>query len=450
TNVLADVWSRTACYHTLAEKAVKNDDSPTGVFAALEQFFYKLEFLLKYGHLPATDDTWEGDALPPELQKLRSFLEGERNPGGTFVLQRNATERFCFSWQSDGKLTVTKEECHPAPAGFRTGYVAAEKWRIHTETPNVEACLIQQAFKFFTRDSIIFFPGFYCSEKKTEMEDSPNSILIDERYFSTGNELSFELIEQRIDNIVEQIKGKKCSKAFYRAPNSSIPNGMWFNSCVLDVARAERIFINDVELEQEAFCKIKRAIYGNANPSTVERVNVSPLNEETIYSILSELKDEKTKEAVEPVLKSPQLPFAVLSGFSQSLPAQCGSLVFAPTELIIQLCNCIKKDGLNHSEQSTLINNISKKIKGVLYNNLKVNISMDNEQNLQCSLTLIFLTGSKVNATAFIMNAYKVDWFYSVPINFAQGIVQMDISSVLENKLKELIPNMYAEMAILV
>ena len=112
TNVLTDVRSRTACYHTLAEKAVKNDDSPTGVFAALERFFYKLEFLLKYGHLPATDDARRGvaGALPPELQKLQSFLEGERNPGGTFVLQRNATERFCFSWQSDERLTVTKEE----------------------------------------------------------------------------------------------------------------------------------------------------------------------------------------------------------------------------------------------------------------------------------------------------------------------------------------------------
>ncbi|ENM7308129.1 hypothetical protein AB8N94_004541 [Escherichia coli] len=310
--------------------------------------------------------------------------------------------------------------------------------------------MIQQAFKFFTRDSIIFFPGFYCSEKKTEMEDSTNSISIDERCFSTENKLSFELITKRIDNIVEQIKGKTCSKAFYREPNSSVPNGIWFDSCVKDVARAERIFINDVELEQKTFCKIKRAIYGNAEPSTVEYVNVSPLNDDTIYSILSELKDEKTKEAVEPVLRSPQLPFAVLSGFSQSLPTQCGNLVCAPAELAVQLCNYIKIDGLSPSEQNTLINNISQKVQDVLHNNLEVNISMDNEQNLQCSLTLIFLTGSNVNATAFIMDAYKVDWFYSVPINFAQGIVRMDISLALENKLKELIPNMYAEMAILV
>ncbi|HAJ7145503.1 TPA: hypothetical protein HNO27_24590, partial [Escherichia coli] len=404
-------------------------------------------FLLKNGYLPATVDTKEDGALPPELQKLQSFLKAG-NTGETFVLQRNATERYCFSWQNNDKLTVTKEECYYAPAGVRTGYVDAEKWRTHTNTPNVEVCLIQQAFKFFTRDSIISFPGFYCDEKKTEMKDSTNRISINERYFSTENKLSFELINQRIDNTIEQIKGKKCSKTFYRE-NSSIPNGTWFDSCVKDVARAKRIFINDVELEQETFCKIKRAIYGDADPSKVKQVNVSPLNEGTISSILSELKDKKTRDAVEPVLRSPQLPFAVLSGFSQSLASQCDDLVNAPANFAAQLCDCVKNDGLNHNERGTLINNISEKVKGALYDNLKFNISMDNEQNLQCSLTLIFLTGSKPNATDLIMEPYKVDWFYSVPRNFAQGIAQMDISPALDDKLKELMPNMYAEMATL-
>ncbi|HAJ7145542.1 TPA: DUF2713 family protein, partial [Escherichia coli] len=141
----ADMQSRIASYHTLAKKAVKNDDSSTGVFAALERFFYKLEFLLKNGYLPATADTKDDSVLPPELQKLRSFLRAG-NTGETFVLQRNATERYCFSWQNNDKLTVTKEECYYAPAGVRTGYVDAEKWRTHTNTQNVEPDLVLQMF----------------------------------------------------------------------------------------------------------------------------------------------------------------------------------------------------------------------------------------------------------------------------------------------------------------
>ncbi|HAJ7145562.1 TPA: hypothetical protein HNO27_25015, partial [Escherichia coli] len=191
-------------------------------------------FLLQYGRLPVTDDTKEGGTVPPELQKLQSFLE-EKNTRETFVLQRNATERFCFSWQNNGKLTVTKEECHYAPAGVRAGYASAGEWRAHTIPQNVELGLMQQTFKFFTRVPFISFlgSGFYYDEK--EMEDSTDRIPINERYFSTENKVPLELLSQRIDNTVEQIKGKKYSKTFFRK-EEDIPKGPWFDSCINDIA----------------------------------------------------------------------------------------------------------------------------------------------------------------------------------------------------------------------
>ena len=444
-----DVQSRIASYHTLAKKAVKNDDSPTGVFAALERFFYKLDFLLQYGRLPVTDDTKEGGTVPPELQKLQSFLE-EKNTRETFVLQRNATERFCFSWQNNGKLTVTKEECHYAPAGVRAGYASAGEWRAHTIPQNVELGLMQQTFKFFTRVPFIssLGSGFYYDEKEKEMEDSTDRIPINERYFSTENKVPLELLSQRIDNTVEQIKGKKYSKTFFRK-EEDIPEGPWFNSCIQDIARTKSISINGVELEQETFCKIKRAIYDNPNSSKVTQVNVSPLNEETISSILSDLKDKKTRDAVEPVLRSPQLIFAVLSGVSQSLALQFNVLTHGRSLFDLHGAKCIKKDGLNPNEQTQLENNFFDKNKATFNENYKINISMDNEQNLQCHLSWIFLTGVNLNKTDLIMEPYKIGLFYPVPRNFAQGIAQMDINSTLEEKLGELLPSMYARIATL-
>ncbi|EJP7814126.1 hypothetical protein NY904_004465 [Escherichia coli] len=447
TNVLnADVQSRITSYHTLAEKAVKNDDSSTGVFAALERFFYKLDFLLKYGHLPATNDTEEGGGLPPELQKLQSFLEAGKT-GKTFVLQRNATERFRFRWQNDGKLTVAEEKLHVSPAKVRAGYVSTGEWRTHTTTQNVESCFIQQTFKSFIRDSFISLPDFYWDGKKTEMEDSTNRIPISERYFSINNKLSSVLMSQRVDKIVEQIKEKKYSKTFYREKNY-IPKGRWFDSCIKDINRTPSIIINGVELKQNTFCKIKHAIYGNGPLSKVTQVNVSPLNEETVFNILSDLKDEKEKRAVEPILKSPQFIFAVLSGLSQSLASQFDPLLKNNANLALNWTNYLKKDGLNSNQRDQLENDSLKKIQDPFYDNYKLSISMDDKQNLQCHLGLIILVGDQLNETDLIVGAHKVGLFYPVPRNFALGTTAtMNIDSTLEAKLQELLPGMHVKIA---
>ena len=115
-------------YRTLAEKAVNNGTSQTGVVAALERFFHKLEFLLMYGHLPSGGDV-NRERLPSELQGLKAFLGNTSQAGDSYVLQRNDTERYRFSWQSDKKLTVTTEKFDVSLAGVRSGgTVANSRW----------------------------------------------------------------------------------------------------------------------------------------------------------------------------------------------------------------------------------------------------------------------------------------------------------------------------------
>ncbi|HDC4249817.1 TPA: hypothetical protein ORR86_004427 [Escherichia coli] len=105
--------------------------------AALERFFHKLEFLLKYGYLPSTDDA---DAnVPPELQGLKAFLEKGKTKG-SYVLQRNDMERYRFSWQSSEKLTVImeKKEIHLPRLAFHSCYITeTETWRTDARTENM-------------------------------------------------------------------------------------------------------------------------------------------------------------------------------------------------------------------------------------------------------------------------------------------------------------------------
>ncbi|EPC6733326.1 hypothetical protein ACRZ9H_004848, partial [Escherichia coli O51:H10] len=138
TNLLeTDMQSRVTSYRELARKAVRTDDSHGGIVAALERFFHKLEFLLKYGYLPSTEDI-DYRRLPSEIQGLKAFLENGKTED-SYVLQRNDTERYRFSWQGQYALTVImeKKEIHlPQLAGTET-------WRTDTLTENVNVYSMQ-------------------------------------------------------------------------------------------------------------------------------------------------------------------------------------------------------------------------------------------------------------------------------------------------------------------
>ena len=145
TNLLKeDMWSRVTSYRGLARKAVRTDDSPDGIVAALERFFHKLEFLLKEGYLPSTEDI-DDRRLPSELQGLKAFLKNGKTED-SYVLQRNDTERYRFSWQGQYALTVIteKKEIHLPQLAFHSCYITGtETWRTDTLTENVSVFSMQ-------------------------------------------------------------------------------------------------------------------------------------------------------------------------------------------------------------------------------------------------------------------------------------------------------------------
>ena len=138
SNVQNSIENTIYNYRTLAGKATRNDSNQTGVLAALERFFHKLEFLLKYGYLPVEQDANQDGSLPLELQELRAFLEkASPKPDDSYILQRNETERYSFSWQKDDKLTVTVEVFNTSPTGG---------WSTQSTTQNVEPNLMRRVF----------------------------------------------------------------------------------------------------------------------------------------------------------------------------------------------------------------------------------------------------------------------------------------------------------------
>ena len=113
TNVANCINDQVTAYRELAQKAwggnpIGNRDSR--VVAALKQFFYNLDFLLKYGHFPSVEDTAQ-NALPKELRGLKEFLETSPCKGKSYILQKDANTRYRFTWTEAGKVSVAEELC---------------------------------------------------------------------------------------------------------------------------------------------------------------------------------------------------------------------------------------------------------------------------------------------------------------------------------------------------
>ncbi len=122
--------SSIATYRKDAGKAKLLNSRSNSVLKSLERFFHNLEFLLKYGYLP-TDNDASGKNLPKELQGLKDFLN-KKNNNYYYILQRNPTERYSFSWQG-ASLNVTRQRYYPSLAEVRCGFVGAEEYRWRAE-----------------------------------------------------------------------------------------------------------------------------------------------------------------------------------------------------------------------------------------------------------------------------------------------------------------------------
>ncbi|TKU25355.1 hypothetical protein FDW87_01000 [Citrobacter sp. wls826] len=132
TNVARFADAQIKAYRDLAQKATGAGETgrqDSGVGAALKRFFYKLDFLLKYGRFPSGADATSPDALPEELRGLREFLETSQCAGESYILQKDINTRYRFIWSDTGEITVTEERRCSSPAGTKTGYACKDIWR---------------------------------------------------------------------------------------------------------------------------------------------------------------------------------------------------------------------------------------------------------------------------------------------------------------------------------
>ncbi|TKU21998.1 hypothetical protein [Citrobacter sp. wls826] len=448
----ASVRDRISSYQTLAEKAIKIDGSKTGVFAALERFFFKLDFLLKYGHLPTLEDK-EGNNLPPELQKLKAFLQ-DAEPGSSCTLQRNETERYSFSWQTGKKLAVTKEVFYPSLVGARCAYANAGRWRAQTLADDVNVELVQLALKPVTDSNNVIngkkdllgkpiqastvIGEFSCNEKIDNFTALPDKYLI----FKAP--VSPELLCKKINYAAEQINQKKYNYTLVRkcAPDL-MDSRPWFDTCIKDITRAGSISVNGIELKPEMFKKIIHAICGEiplGASGNITHINTSPLDDGTVNDILSELENENIMNGIRPILKSPQFPFAVLAGVSQSLFTQLhGEFLAGQSQFVLKMEEYIPGFTTNKLISNTMRNMFSGHL----------DISMNGEQELQCQVSMITLSAVNVSKSEVVINPRKTGMFFSVPTNIGTGYDQMDIENDLEQKLRGILPGMYVKVATL-
>ena len=133
TNVSTFANTRIDAYRELAKKATETggagvDSQDSGVVAALKRFFYKLDFLLKYGHFPSGEDTAQ-DALPPKLQGLRDFLRFQHYGEEGYILQKDANTRYRFVWSDSRQIIMTEEiRTSTFPADVRATLDANVTW----------------------------------------------------------------------------------------------------------------------------------------------------------------------------------------------------------------------------------------------------------------------------------------------------------------------------------
>ncbi|EFB4442140.1 hypothetical protein PJ906_004409 [Escherichia coli] len=338
-----DMRSRVSSYRDLAEKAVyRTDYSQNGIVDALERFFHKLEFLLKYGYLPSTDDAdANGKCLPPELQGLQTFLENGETKG-SYVLQRNDMERYRFSWQSSEKLTVTVEQLHTSIAAVRSGYNnrSTAGWYASTAPQECGVSGLLSLLKEvpYNKPQCMSYKEFcakYNSENRLPTSSNPHTI-------SINREMNKDDCLDAYRKIVEKVSDRPCS---YHIPAPHLDNKPIFNTCLVDICRAHGtpLSLGGVKISENTFKKIISRIMPDYESKASSVVNTSAFTAEEVREILSTEEIERIlsteeierilsteafhdftsdeKKAIRDILQNPQFPLALLAVVCQGLNA---------------------------------------------------------------------------------------------------------------------------------
>ena len=323
----ADLQSKSASYYTIAEKTVKNGKK-IGVFATLERFFYKLDFLLKYGHLPSEKDVW-GGSLPPELQGLKDFLLVTTNKknGDSYILQRNEKERYRFSW-SNNKFFVSKEEFSPvSPAGARTGYNCTGGWHVSMlpQEAKVETLLhmITQSNAWPAEEfKKIFGSSTFNLSTKTGSFLPPSSNNSPPLTLKTGAVNDFiQDYQKRITEIADKTPNYFVS---WRGDVSSA-----FNTCAVDLPRSlsGAFSFSGIKIPHNLLEAIVRRImpdYGEGEQKKMTVFNTEPFTANEVRDFIAfatDIEDNASLELIGNTLRHPQFPLAFLAVTSQGICA---------------------------------------------------------------------------------------------------------------------------------
>ncbi len=434
-------------YQMLAQKAVKNDESnQTGVEAALERFFHKLEFLLKYGSLPTKEDT-KGERLPPELCGLRAFLSTE-NKKGSYVLQKDTTTqyRFNYSQWEEGWIEVIEEKRDISrETPLYANYVGIATWK----SSCVQTCKITELLYVLNKSAFPqehqFSNGFQTITYERFGEDANNegittttqdqNILLRRPplpSFKVTNTTSVNELTEAFKDAIRSVEKESFDYLLSGKIHSKQYNATkFFHTCVKDLLRytTNNYTINGVKIRKETLTKIMEAIVPDQNQySTI--VNTTPLNERNSYSQIEENLRLQYNEAdaakISAILQKPQFPLALLALVSQAIPMLPAVAMLNDAKFAVNVLNFTK---LRKNDD---INKIFNEFKA---NARKFDIRMDEEGNLRCGVESFY---PYIEPTGEIGSSKAYSCF-SVPQDFV-GDTSLNNSLSIAHKLDELIP----------
>lgn len=359
-------------YQTLAGKTVKNENK-TGVVAALERFFHTLEFLLKNGYRPTTNDV---DGLPPELCGLQDFLaHKDKDSKDSYILQKDAATRYCFRYSkdSDDRIEVTIEEKQNTPSLYSnySNYVNTATWKTSSQqsckTTDLSSILkIKKDYKYFEKDVLQIKKPFSFVEKGT----SVNELMT-----------TFHNAAQLVDKkpFVYSVCGEYNVTMSDSAKNAGFTSrDLIWGSSVVDLKRsaAMNLTINGIKIKQDVLAKIIEAIIPDSN---VNEVNTTPLTNrvEQIVNILNPSYDETEAAQISSVLQKPQFPLALLAIVCQKVQMLISAVTLNVANTVINFSE------FSDTENFNLFSNEYTKLNSSL---TSFDIRMDKQNNLHCSV----------------------------------------------------------------
>ena len=432
-------------YQMLAQKAVKNDESnQTGVEAALERFFHKLEFLLKYGSLPTKEDT-KGEHLPPELCGLRAFLSTE-NKKGSYVLQKDTTTqyRFNYSQWKEGWIEVIEEKRDISRnTPLYANYVDIATWK----SSCVQTCEITELLYVLNKSAFPqehqFSNGFQTKTYESFAEDVDKEITTTQQNillhrppfpsFKVTNTTSVNELTEAFKNAKRSVEKKSFDYLLSgKIHSKQLDATAFFRTCVKDLLRytTNNYTINGVKIRKETLTQIMEAIVPDKQAcSTI--VNTTPLNKRNSYSQIEENLKLQYNEAdaakISAILQKPQFPLALLALVSQAIPMLPAAALVNEAKFATNVLSFTKL-----RENSTIIPNIFNEFKA---NARKFDIRMDEEGNLRCGVES-FYPYIEPTGEIGLSKAYSC---FSVPQDFV-GDASLNNSFSIAYKLDELIP----------